>query len=81
MSPNHLGGVKDMNPYWSPTLEHCQLLFIGTKLEVQLLGTKPWSLHGLFWSWAIQDIPPSEASLFDLGPEMREWLHDTELDL
>ncbi|KAL3052917.1 hypothetical protein OYC64_005443 [Pagothenia borchgrevinki] len=25
--------------------------------------------------------PPSEASLFDLGPEMRAWLHDTELDL
>ncbi|KAI9525407.1 hypothetical protein NQZ68_005953 [Dissostichus eleginoides] len=25
--------------------------------------------------------PPSEASLFDSGPEMRAWLHDTELDL
>ena len=25
--------------------------------------------------------PPSEASLFDLGPEMRAWLHDTELDI
>ena len=25
--------------------------------------------------------PPSEAGLFDLGPEMLAWLHDNELDL
>ena len=25
--------------------------------------------------------PPSEASLFNLGPEMLAWLSDTELDL
>ena len=25
--------------------------------------------------------PPSEARLFDLGPEMLAWIHDTELDL
>ena len=25
--------------------------------------------------------PPSEAGLFDVGPETRAWLQDTELDL